>query len=115
MGLLEIEGFLGLLKLRRAETINAYSECIYTNKTPKQKKVLDEIFEITPYPGKQTRNNVSILLNLSNRKVQVYFQNLRMHMKKVPGNQPRLSEKGFEIDVEKIYQIFQSVYKVTDT
>lgn len=104
----EIECILGLLKFRRDKNVFSYSENTYTIKTQLQKMLLVEVFRIEKYPGKNTRLNLSILTNLSLRRVQVYFQNLRMNMKKTQRGKKLLASfrKAGEIAVDRVYCVF---------
>lgn len=89
----------------------AYVENNYTNKNPKQKKLLDIIFSILKYPGRITRENLSLLTNLSIRRVQVYFQNLRMNLKKTAQGQKLLNDgrKGSELRIDVLFSIYEKI------
>ena len=110
MSLKEFDGYLGLIMLRREKKMFAYVENSYTNKNPQQKRLLDTIFKILKYPGKTTRINLSILTNLSVRRVQVYFQNLRMNLKKTVQGRRLLDDgrKGSELRVDVLFKIFEA-------
>lgn len=72
----ELEALIGILKLKRGGFIRAgWSEKI--KKSPFQIKVLQEIFRITEFPSTATRRDLSILLSIPHRSVQVWFQNTR--------------------------------------
>ncbi|ORD93783.1 HD4 [Enterospora canceri] len=105
---IEIEAYLGLLKLKRETVIMAYSENCYINKTELQRLLLNSVFRLIKYPGRNTRYNLSILLNLSLRRVQVYFQNLRMNLKKTTRGSRRLLEnkKPVEMEIGILFSIF---------
>ncbi len=77
----ELEALMGILKLKRGNYSNLnWPEKI--KKTPFQIKVLQEIFKITEFPSTSTRKNLSILLSIPQRSIQVWFQNTRQAKKK---------------------------------
>ena len=108
---LEIEGLLGLLRFKRYSNVHALKSSDYTNKTPIQKQLLEIIFKITKYPGKETRTNISILANLNIRKTQVSFQNLRSKHNQTSKGAKEIqnAEKQVEIDVEALFSIYTDI------
>ncbi|ADM12223.1 Homeodomain-containing transcription factor [Encephalitozoon intestinalis ATCC 50506] len=75
--MMEGEAILGLIKLRRLSDKSYLGLSGYKYKTRVQVYVLKQVFEITPYPPHDTRQNLAILLNMSPRTIQIWFQNSR--------------------------------------
>lgn len=73
---LVIQAALGLIKLNRVGREDDY-DFIRNKKTDFQNTVLKEVFKLTMYPSAQTKNDISILLDLSVRTIQIWFQNER--------------------------------------
>ena len=72
----ELEAVIGMLKLRKSFMWRpSYSEKI--KKTPFQIKVLQELFKVTAFPLTATRKDLSLLLSIPPRSIQVWFQNTR--------------------------------------
>ncbi len=68
----------GILKLRNvSKQVSIFNFRVCRNKSDFQLKVLNEIFKINKYPNNEIRMYLSILLNLSPRCIQVWFQNSR--------------------------------------
>ncbi|AFN83754.1 Homeodomain-containing transcription factor [Encephalitozoon romaleae SJ-2008] len=74
---MEGEAMAGLVKLRRLSEKSYLGLIGYKYKTRTQVDVLKKIFEITHYPSHDTRLNLAILLNISPRTIQIWFQNSR--------------------------------------
>ncbi|CAD27070.1 putative protein with homeobox domain [Encephalitozoon cuniculi GB-M1] len=75
--IMEGEAMAGLVKLRRLSDKSYLGLSGYRYKTHIQVYVLTKIFEITQYPSHDTRQNLAILLNMSPRTIQIWFQNSR--------------------------------------
>ena len=73
---LVIQAALELLKLNRIGREDDY-DFIRNKKTDFQNTVLKEVFKLTMYPSAQTKTDISILLDLSVRTIQIWFQNER--------------------------------------
>lgn len=77
----ELEAIIGILKLKKGMTQNTgWSEKV--KKTPFQIRVLQELFKITEFPSTTTRRDLSLLLSIPQRSIQVWFQNTRQAKKK---------------------------------
>lgn len=68
-------------------------------KSPLQLNVLKELFKITQFPSTQTRNDLSLLINIPQRSIQVWFQNTRQASKKGSCD---LHRNSYEIEPEDI-------------
>lgn len=74
----ELEALVGILKLKKGDSfysLNRVSEKV--KKTPFQLKVLKELYKITQFPSTITRNDLSLLIGIPQRSIQVWFQNTR--------------------------------------
>lgn len=72
----ELEAVMGILKLKKGiMTQSGWPEKV--KKTPFQIKVLQEIFRVTEFPSTSTRKDLSLLLSIPQRSIQVWFQNTR--------------------------------------
>lgn len=90
----EIDAAIGLLKmsaLRRRKT----SFGVKVKKTNLQQAVLKNVYSITNFPSTETRNELALLLGISQRSVQVWFQNKRQISKKREGTRSSSNEKQF--------------------
>lgn len=77
----ELEAVMGILKLKKGIVMRpGWSEKV--KKTPFQIKVLQEIFKITEFPSTGTRKDLSLLLSIPQRSIQVWFQNTRQAKRK---------------------------------
>lgn len=71
-----IQAVLGLLKMRGMDK-EADSKNFRIQKNDFQKSVLRDVYKITRFPSKQTREDLALLLNHTNRGIQIWFQNQR--------------------------------------
>lgn len=71
-----IQAVLGLLKMKSRETDSDYKS-FRIQKNEFQKNVLKDVFKLTRFPSKQTRDDLALLLNHTNRGIQIWFQNQR--------------------------------------
>ncbi|KAI4290844.1 hypothetical protein PAPHI01_0118 [Pancytospora philotis] len=71
-----LQAVLGLLKMKNDES-NGDFRNLRTQKNEFQKSVLKEVFRLTRFPSKQTRDDLALLLNHTNRGIQIWFQNQR--------------------------------------
>ncbi|WEL39491.1 homeobox domain-containing protein [Encephalitozoon hellem] len=92
---MEGEAIAGLIKLRRLSEKSYLGLIGYKYKTRMQVDVLKKVFEITHYPSHDTRLNLAILLNISPRTVQIWFQNTRFVSK---GAKKKESQAGQDIE-----------------
>lgn len=75
------EAAIGILKLKNGiYTGKNWSEKI--KKTPFQIQVLQEVYKISEFPSTGTRKDLSILLGIPQRSIQVWFQNTRQAKRK---------------------------------
>lgn len=81
----EIEAAIGLLKISSLKRRNP-GFGVKVKKTNLQQAVLKSVFEITNFPSTETRNELALLLGISQRSVQVWFQNKRQISKKKHAN-----------------------------
>lgn len=68
------DGVVGLIKFMN-QTKN-----LVKKKTHFQRAVLEAIYEITQYPNKSTKENLSLILNLDCKVINIWFQNRRNFM-----------------------------------
>lgn len=73
----EADAVLSLILMKNKHDLMPREDKIYKNKTRKQVKFLQAVYEITKYPSSSTRINMSALINISSRKIQIWFQNKR--------------------------------------
>ena len=71
-----IQAILGLLKMKGGETMGS-SKHSRSQKNGFQRNVLNEVFKITRFPSKQTRDDLALLLSHTSRGIQIWFQNQR--------------------------------------
>lgn len=71
-----IQAVLGLLKIKYRDNENDYRN-FRIQKNEFQKNVLKDVFRLTRFPSKQTRDDLALLLNHTNRGIQIWFQNQR--------------------------------------
>lgn len=69
------DSIVGMLKLKYDHNYSNISD--KTRKTELQTNVLTKIFLISNFPSSETREEIAILLGLSLRSVQIWFQNRR--------------------------------------
>jgi hypothetical protein len=92
------QAVLGLLKLRNEGRLPPNRN----KKSSLQNYVLRYVFNINMYPSQQTKLDLSVLLNLSIKAINVWFQNERQMGKFVKNNK---SVKG-EVSVSLIFKIY---------
>lgn len=71
-----LQAVLGLLKMKNNENSVSFRN-MRIQKNDFQKNVLREVFKLTRFPTKQTRDDLALLLNHTNRGIQIWFQNQR--------------------------------------
>lgn len=108
-----MEAVLGVLKLKRIFKDRTYFEQGYKYKSDLQIRVLNEVLEITSYPGAQARDTLAILLNLNPRSIQIWFQNARQsNERKISKDEVRSRKINNHIDVLKLVEIYQKNYNI---
>lgn len=82
----EIDALLGLFCLKNDRMIKKQvREEGYKYKSKLQIQLLERVFQITKYPSTNTRTDLAILLEISPRSVQIWFQNTRQIKKENSG------------------------------
>lgn len=76
----EIDAAIGLLKINALKKKTLFG--LKVKKTLLQQSVLKSVYEITNFPSTETRNELALLLGISQRSVQVWFQNKRQISKR---------------------------------
>lgn len=106
---LSIQAAFGLLLLKNK--IIASNSC-RKKKSKFQNAMLKEIYSITDYPTQSTKFDISIMLNLSLRAVNVWFQNERQ-ADRIQLNQSNLLSKKLRVDVcvQTLFEIYKNVRK----
>lgn len=106
-----IQAALGLVKLVRGEAVIAPG--IRGNKKSQfQNMVLREVFKLTMYPSPQTKIDLGILLNLSEKAIKVWFQNERQNEKlSFTANKNQRAQR-FEISALILYRIYRKVKNI---
>lgn len=84
-----LQALLGMLKMKSMLTEEQTNKP-RMQKTDFQKAVLKEIFDITKFPSRQTREYLALLLKHSARGIQIWFQNQR--------NKLLIYEQGQSVD-----------------
>ncbi|ORD97411.1 HD8 [Hepatospora eriocheir] len=73
---LVMNALLGLMKIKYPDWDNEDTK-IRAHKTTFQKNVLLDVFKITKFPARETREDLAILLKQTTRGIQLWFQNQR--------------------------------------
>lgn len=71
-----IEALLGLLKMKRGDTLYSNKK-LRTHKNEFQRAVLTDVFSFTKFPSSETREDLALILNHTTRGIQIWFQNNR--------------------------------------
>lgn len=103
---LTIQAALGLVKLSKD---GKEDECDFmrNKKTDFQNTVLKDVFELTMYPSSQTKIDLSIMLDLSTRTIQIWFQNERRNRKEqMAGIKPKQNAEKFEVSALILWRIY---------
>lgn len=117
-----IEAAIGLLKLNSGVRRKRLGEKV--KKTAFQQAVLRKVFEKTKFPSTDTRNNLSILLDIPTRSIQVWFQNRRQisrrkekkdvgglvneYQKFVEKSHKSSDEEVYDVPLEELLEIIES-------
>ena len=92
-----IQAVLGLLKMKSRENDGDY-RTFRIQKNDFQKNVLRDVFKLTRFPSKQTRDDLALLLNHTNRGIQIWFQNQRNSR----DDRDEHNTSGLQLSVEKM-------------
>lgn len=104
---LKIQAAFGLILLK-----NSYcgTNLCRKKKSKFQNLMLKEIYSITDYPSQNTKFDISILLNLSLRAVNVWFQNERQADKSQSIQYILISKKlRVDISIKVLFEIYKKV------
>lgn len=74
------DSIIGMLRLKNTTKKEFSNDKI--RKTTLQKKVFQEVFEVTDFPSTNAREELPLLLRLPHRSIQVWFQNKRQKSRK---------------------------------
>ncbi|KAI5150959.1 hypothetical protein ENBRE01_1804 [Enteropsectra breve] len=74
-----IEAVMGLLKMKSVRETGTPKTQHRTQRSEYQKSVLREVYKITRFPSRETREDLALLLNNTERNIQIWFQNQRNH------------------------------------
>ncbi|KAF9761938.1 Homeobox protein HD-7 [Nosema granulosis] len=99
----QLHAALGLLKLSKGH--EQKSSLDISRKTEFQKTALKKIFNLTKYPTKQTREDMALLLALSPKTIQIWFQNERKLRRKEERNEDESWRILVNISVITLYNI----------
>ena len=106
------QALLGMLKIKSCSEEEKSSKQ-RIQKSEFQKAVLKEIFDITKFPSRQTRDDLAVLLKHSSRGIQIWFQNQRNKLliseqEQFPGQKrKKLFEKKKTIDLTTLTNIVE--------
>ncbi|EPR79657.1 Homeobox domain containing protein [Spraguea lophii 42_110] len=81
LNLLEVDAAVGLLKLDYIYRMKSIYG-LKTKKTMLQQEVLKEVYKLTSFPSTETRIEMALLLGVTQRSIQVWFQNKRQMAKR---------------------------------
>lgn len=98
----EVDAALGLLKINSLRRRKSYYG-MKVKKTLLQQSVLKAVYNITNFPSTETRNELALLLGISQRSVQVWFQNKRQICKKKDTSK-NSSDRAFVNEYNKFVQ-----------
>ena len=93
-----------LLLLKNGETISVGR----TEKSFKEANILEEVFNIASYPDCETKRNLSILLKMSHKTIQIWFQNRRRYIKNGMKKRTVLKIKNYLNEGKQTYFISQN-------
>lgn len=105
----EIQAVMGIMKLRNTRKFEEQN--IKFKKSPFQIKVLEKIFKITNFPSSSTRKDLSLLLCMPEKSIQVWFQNARQAIKRTKTFSEGENSEIYNIPVSQILEIMKNVKK----
>lgn len=109
-----LEAVLGLLKFKRGGSFYIpFQEKI--KKTPFQIKVLSELFKMTEFPSTTTRKDLSLLLGIPQRSIQVWFQNSRQAKRKLKGMFPEEYSENTNTETENDDVSLAEIWNIIST
>lgn len=127
---IEADALLGICMLMNERRMLSNKEEGYKYKTSTQLRMLNTVFKITKYPSSGTRINLAILLKISTRSVQIWFQNTRQVIKDEGnpqfekeritynkndvnsiGSQKHGKYMSYEIPSKKLIEIYLSIHE----
>lgn len=73
------DAIIALLLIKKGN--EKITETTRAEKTQKQTAVLEEIFNLSNYPDSSTKRTLSVLLNIQQKTIQIWFQNRRRYLK----------------------------------
>lgn len=103
----EIQAVMGIMKLRNTWKFD--EQTIKFKKSPFQTKVLERMFGITNFPSSATRKDLSLLLSMPEKSIQVWFQNARQANKRMKISSRGENSEIYDISVAQILEIMRSV------
>lgn len=103
----EIQAVMGIMKLRNAWKFEELT--IKFKKSPFQTKVLERVFRITNFPSSTTRKDLSLLLSMPEKSIQVWFQNARQANKRMKVFNEGENTEIYDISVAQILEIMRIV------
>lgn len=95
------ECVFSMLLLKNGETISIGR----TEKSTIDTSILEEVFQIANYPDCETKRNLSILLRMSHKTIQIWFQNRRRYIKNCQKKRTALKNKNCFITHGENYKI----------
>jgi hypothetical protein len=98
----EINAALGLLMLSRTGRKRHAEPGTRTSKTLFQKMVLEKVFAISPHPSAATKLDLSLMLNLPLKTIQIWFQNERNKRQKAGTMSTATTNTAYAIDVNPL-------------
>ncbi|KAF5141457.1 homeobox domain-containing protein [Vairimorpha ceranae] len=101
---LTVQAALGIIKLNKSGREEDV-DFMRNKKTIFQNTILKEVFKLTKYPSTQTKTDLGILLDLSVRTIQIWFQNERRNKK----HESIGEEKSYKCEVGplKLWRIYK--------
>lgn len=106
----EIQAVMGIMKLRN--TWKFEDQNIKFKKSPFQIKVLEKIFRITNFPSSSTRKDMSLLLCMPEKSIQVWFQNARQAIKRTKTHSEGEFSEIYDISVPQLLEIMRNVKRM---
>ncbi len=100
-----------MLKHNGKDIVNKTFEKV--KKTPFQTAVLKELFSITKFPSTQMRRELSFLIDIPMRPIQVWFQNTRQSNRierRLNGDDSSLSNQSEEMQLLTLIKIIRICY-----
>lgn len=122
---IEAMALIGIMKLKNS-TLDPY-ELKRKQKSHRQYKVLEDVFEITMFPTERTKIDIGLLLGIPQRAIQVWFQNRRQRYRneETGSDESKLENNGEyeqlrqlrltdDISEEKLIEIVTKAYHIDE-